>query len=170
MYSMSGGEPSGATPRTMAAAPSPKIIRDGRTLPILSENFSAQTTSTGRLTSCRSRTASARPYGNPAQAAMTSKEPCVWKIPSCPESHVATDGISLVLVHEQKTTDPISSARRPAPSSAARAACSEMCSRRRSRSEEHTSELQSRSDLVCRLLLEKKKRHFTRLLTAAAED
>src|SRR5206468_11880732 len=28
---------------------------------------------------------------------------------------------------------------------------------RRQRSEEHTSELQSRSDLVCRLLLEKKK-------------
>src|SRR5256886_9530375 len=31
--------------------------------------------------------------------------------------------------------------------------------RRRSRSEEHTSELQSQSNLVCRLLLEKKKRH-----------
>src|SRR5216683_6257276 len=30
--------------------------------------------------------------------------------------------------------------------------------RGRSRSEEHTSELQSRSDLVCRLLLEKKKK------------
>src|SRR2546428_3974364 len=29
------------------------------------------------------------------------------------------------------------------------------------RSEEHTSELQSRSDLVCRLLLEKKIRHFS---------
>src|SRR5206468_3768978 len=29
------------------------------------------------------------------------------------------------------------------------------------RSEEHTSELQSRSDLVCRLLLEKKKRTWT---------
>src|SRR2546428_3490224 len=29
------------------------------------------------------------------------------------------------------------------------------------RSEEHTSELQSRSDLVCRLLLEKKKREPT---------
>src|SRR5260221_7207147 len=28
------------------------------------------------------------------------------------------------------------------------------------RSEEHTSELQSHSDLVCRLLLEKKKKHF----------
>src|SRR5256884_3976002 len=31
------------------------------------------------------------------------------------------------------------------------------CRRRRSRSEEHTSELQSRLHLVCRLLLEKKK-------------
>src|SRR2546428_4772087 len=31
---------------------------------------------------------------------------------------------------------------------------------RRFRSEEHTSELQSRSDLVCRLLLEKKKIHL----------
>src|SRR3989440_901339 len=31
------------------------------------------------------------------------------------------------------------------------------CKRYESRSEEHTSELQSRSDLVCRLLLEKKK-------------
>src|SRR2546428_8513202 len=31
------------------------------------------------------------------------------------------------------------------------------CVKSRKRSEEHTSELQSRSDLVCRLLLEKKK-------------
>src|SRR5947207_10533225 len=31
---------------------------------------------------------------------------------------------------------------------------------RRRRSEEHTSELQSHSDLVCRLLLEKKKSHY----------
>src|SRR5690349_23589836 len=31
----------------------------------------------------------------------------------------------------------------------------------RSRSEEHTSELQSRRDLVCRLLLEKKKKNIT---------
>src|SRR5690349_23531039 len=31
--------------------------------------------------------------------------------------------------------------------------------RRRGRSEEHTSELQSRRDLVCRLLLEKKKKN-----------
>src|SRR2546430_6059974 len=31
------------------------------------------------------------------------------------------------------------------------------------RSEEHTSELQSQSNLVCRLLLEKKKHKFTRM-------
>src|SRR5438034_6933895 len=33
----------------------------------------------------------------------------------------------------------------------------DQCQRQRERSEEHTSELQSHSDLVCRLLLEKKK-------------
>src|SRR2546430_12646013 len=41
--------------------------------------------------------------------------------------------------------------------------------RRESRSEEHTSELQSQSNLVCRLLLEKKKkqelRHYTLAVT-----
>src|SRR2546428_8887564 len=35
------------------------------------------------------------------------------------------------------------------------------------RSEEHTSELQSRSDLVCRLLLEKKKKHSNRLTASS---
>src|SRR2546430_12648121 len=34
---------------------------------------------------------------------------------------------------------------------------------RPARSEEHTSELQSQSNLVCRLLLEKKKKHMTHL-------
>src|SRR2546428_1226167 len=40
---------------------------------------------------------------------------------------------------------------------------------RGTRSEEHTSELQSRSDLVCRLLLEKKKRwaYANRIATPA---
>src|SRR2546430_9277197 len=33
------------------------------------------------------------------------------------------------------------------------------------RSEEHTSELQSQSNLVCRLLLEKKKNHATLIVT-----
>src|SRR2546421_8363657 len=35
------------------------------------------------------------------------------------------------------------------------------------RSEEHTSELQSRSDLVCRLLLEKKNKRQTTLLAVS---
>src|SRR2546421_454166 len=38
------------------------------------------------------------------------------------------------------------------------------------RSEEHTSELQSRSDLVCRLLLEKKKRNDIRPAAQTTED
>src|SRR6266496_6717831 len=33
------------------------------------------------------------------------------------------------------------------------------------RSEKHTSELQSRRDLVCRLLLEKKKERFSKMIT-----
>src|SRR3712207_7033111 len=45
--------------------------------------------------------------------------------------------------------------RAPAPCGGAQAA----------RSEEHTSELQSRQYLVCRLLLEKKKKKYTVLLT-----
>src|SRR5687768_18191781 len=39
------------------------------------------------------------------------------------------------------------------------------CRRRNRRSEEHTSELQSRLHLVCRLLLEKKKKHSILLST-----
>src|SRR5690349_24002656 len=46
------------------------------------------------------------------------------------------------------------------PRSRARWATSCRACRRASRSEEHTSELQSRRDLVCRLLLEKKKMHL----------
>src|SRR2546425_4898348 len=81
-----------------------------------------------------------------------SHEACVWSMPSCPDSHVASEGIILAEVHEQKSTAPISSGRRPAFASARWAA------RRAMRSEEHTSELQSLAYLVCRLLLEKKKK------------
>src|SRR2546422_3919255 len=37
------------------------------------------------------------------------------------------------------------------------------------RSEEHTSELQSRLHLVCRLLLEKKKKHYENLDTVSSD-
>src|SRR5438132_10913986 len=48
----------------------------------------------------------------------------------------------------------------PVPTSACRGSASRetWSGRSKSRSEEHTSELQSHSDLVCRLLLEKKKK------------
>src|SRR5438034_4972216 len=49
------------------------------------------------------------------------------------------------------------SAPRPTESYAHEASNSSTTKPRRTRSEEHTSELQSHSDLVCRLLLEKKK-------------
>src|SRR5690349_24019222 len=43
------------------------------------------------------------------------------------------------------------------------------CRARGGRSEEHTSELQSRRDLVCRLLLEKKKKKKINELTVQSE-
>src|SRR5699024_12660726 len=49
----------------------------------------------------------------------------------------------------------------PVPFTAISAISSSVCSIPiRDRSEEHTSELQSRFDLVCRLLLEKKKNYY----------
>src|SRR6478736_7361510 len=71
--------------------------------------------------------------------------------------------------------------RGPSRSSRAGRACcaaprSRRCRRRASpRSEEHTSELQSQSNLVCRLLLEKKKKEHTqyslvKLSTTAEHD
>src|SRR3982750_5060373 len=52
---------------------------------------------------------------------------------------------------------PISADRSPTPNG-----CLRISRWRGRRSEEHTSELQSRSDLVCRLLLEKKKKEEKR--------
>src|SRR2546427_9601740 len=49
--------------------------------------------------------------------------------------------------------------RRAATTAAGGAANCLTCSRSPARSEEHTSELQSQSNLVCRLLLEKKKKN-----------
>src|SRR5690606_12664161 len=53
-------------------------------------------------------------------------------------------------------------ARRLPPRRAARNGCRTTCHLRPRRSEEHTSELQSRENLVCRLLLEKKKKKTTK--------
>src|SRR5438270_8665859 len=50
------------------------------------------------------------------------------------------------------------------PSGKRRACSATSVSAPRKRSEEHTSELQSQSNLVCRLLLEKKKKTFDKFL------
>src|SRR2546422_4641807 len=66
---------------------------------------------------------------------------------------------------------------RPAADAAPRAAVERVlrgsplrCDHREPRSEEHTSELQSRLHLVCRLLLEKKKKNKTKSITSACDD
>src|SRR2546430_11301211 len=53
---------------------------------------------------------------------------------------------------------------------AAAFAVSVRCSHHLQRSEEHTSELQSQSNLVCRLLLEKKKNNHPRLSTTGRTE
>src|SRR2546430_6026871 len=65
----------------------------------------------------------------------TCRPSCLWPDPSC----------------RRLTSHP----RRPARHRSGRRQAQEV------RSEEHTSELQSQSNLVCRLLLEKKKFNFT---------
>src|SRR2546427_2270937 len=53
------------------------------------------------------------------------------------------------------------------PEAVGRRVCDMLLRRPAGRSEEHTSELQSQSNLVCRLLLEKKKtKHYHSLTTA----
>src|SRR5947207_9702989 len=63
----------------------------------------------------------------------------------------------------RSTLFPYTTLFRTCPCSRARCHSRFWHSRARTRSEEHTSELQSHSDLVCRLLLEKKKKNITNL-------
>src|SRR5207249_10882321 len=68
----------------------------------------------------------------------------------------ATTEIYTLSLHDALPISPSAATSRPGPPAATR--CPALRRERwRTRSEEHTSELQSRFDLVCRLLLEKKK-------------
>src|SRR2546427_11952115 len=60
-----------------------------------------------------------------------------------------------------------SSCRRRARMAASAWVCSSGRGRSSGRSEEHTSELQSQSNLVCRLLLEKKKKTETKIMSVS---
>src|SRR2546427_6404753 len=66
--------------------------------------------------------------------------------------------VSLSLGMTSPQSTPIT---RPKPRQASQAPTAELKENSEGRSEEHTSELQSQSNLVCRLLLEKKKKRQT---------
>src|SRR2546430_9547793 len=70
----------------------------------------------------------------------------------------ATTEIYTLSLHDALPISRAPSRRRPAPAAARGRAPDSR--RRPARSEEHTSELQSQSNLVCRLLLEKKKTKY----------
>src|SRR5947207_10410154 len=80
--------------------------------------------------------------------------PCIFFIDP------ATTDIYTLSLHDALPISPSSTrsgGRRPSSACASRRSSSRCGRSTESRSEEHTSELQSHSDLVCRLLLEKKK-------------
>src|SRR5438105_9403624 len=108
-------------------------------------------------------------------AASSSAEDSMFKYPT--PARMASSSSGAVLPTPENTiapaSNPAASARRSSPtdtmSAPAPSARSTFNTPRlplkvlRARSEEHTSELQSRVDLVCRLLLEKKKKQKEKL-------
>src|SRR5438874_6630910 len=74
-----------------------------------------------------------------------------WSLPPPPRRSPPTPAISAIARPSRPLPPPPFATSDPSTSSSTTPAS------RRVRSEEHTSELQSRRDLVCRLLLEKKK-------------
>src|SRR2546426_6132196 len=99
---------------------------------------------------------------------MSLRGPRPQRSPLATSSHSITPLAPRVMV--TRPSDPCAADGMKIPSVRLRAACTS--GRRTIRSEEHTSELQSPCNLVCRLLLEKKKNnesanaylnHYTRL-------
>src|SRR5438105_9307391 len=74
----------------------------------------------------------------------TKTERCSW----CSTAKSTTSGSCAIVSSREAIDSDRAATRKP----------SFNCTRTRDRSEEHTSELQSRVDLVCRLLLEKKNK------------
>src|SRR2546427_691767 len=118
------------------------------------------TTSTPITTSTAFPSASRRPLGPPAARPARKGSTSImgtthrsWKISTPVASRPCGASISPLSVSPFKTSAVLDRATRK-PSS--KAICQEVPDALRS--EEHTSELQSQSNLVCRLLLEKKKR------------
>src|SRR6266540_7181833 len=73
----------------------------------------------------------------------------------------ATTEIYTLSLHDALPIYPAAAAPALSPGRSRHSGCRRPDRGRRDRSEEHTSELQSHHDIVCRLLLEKKKKHNT---------
>src|SRR6266496_6739022 len=84
----------------------------------------------------------------------------------------ATTEIYTLSLHDALPISPPASWSRSSSTSGPRTSgrSSSTCSSSATRSEEHTSELQSRRDLVCRLLLEKKKKNRTKTIVNKQEE
>src|SRR5690625_678607 len=78
------------------------------------------------------------------------------KIKKRPDVQSEPPVIQYQVPEQQKVQGPAASAQQPGEAGAGQAGGSEASEDSDGRSEEHTSELQSRGHLVCRLLLEKK--------------
>src|SRR5437660_9976028 len=88
-----------------------------------------------------------------ASCSLSSTPPSSFCSPATPPTDIYT-----LSLHDALPISPtMAVSRSHLHSCAARTACSREPPAARARSEEHTSELQSRGHLVCRLLLEKKK-------------
>src|SRR2546427_9355648 len=87
---------------------------------------------------------------------VTGVQTCALPISQAPAGSACISGSLARRPSVPRYADPAWGRQRPAGQ-----ACGRIRRRRQSRSEEHTSELQSQSNLVCRLLLEKKKKDNT---------
>src|SRR2546427_5935571 len=77
--------------------------------------------------------------------------------PPSPGDHSCSGVVTTAFACASSTNIPGGACTRQAPHPMQRSRWTRTVTRRLGRSEEHTSELQSQSNLVCRLLLEKKK-------------
>src|SRR5439155_3982662 len=82
---------------------------------------------------------------------------------------IACQGVIGMVSSSSSVPERRSSAHTRMPTAGTRTRYSHGCQPKNARSEEHTSELQSRGHLVCRLLLEKKKKAKTKEYTGVHE-
>src|SRR5574340_909328 len=94
--------------------------------------------------------------GPTAEATASAATTCAWRTARCSSEGGARSSIRIIPTESQERV--MSPSSKPYPTGTEREPGAKILT---ARSEEHTSELQSPKDLVCRLLLEKKKNAVT---------